>query len=143
MVTIRKARTSFPMRSKPEAGFLGGDGTVGSRKLEYGSGTIKAGVPSSLGLGVGGTVIYPNFMAAAVQGIYRMTLHLKMLRNCRDPKRNCYVAASEGGFCRIFYLHSFQSAVWAFSDVTFRKNTHRNSHVLQAFGIQVTGPQTL
>ena len=28
--------------------------TVGSRRLEYGSGTFRAGFPSSLGFGVGG-----------------------------------------------------------------------------------------
>ena len=35
------------MKTRPYMG-------VGSRKLEYGSGTIYAGLPSSLGFGVGG-----------------------------------------------------------------------------------------
>ena len=32
--------------------------TVNSKKLEYGSGTIYVSFPSSLGFGVGGTVIF-------------------------------------------------------------------------------------
>ena len=37
---------------------------VGSKKFEYGPGTIFAGFPSSLGFGVGGQS-YSNFLAAA------------------------------------------------------------------------------
>ena len=39
--------------------------TVDSKKLEHGSGTIYAGVPSCLGFGVGGQS-YCNFLASTV-----------------------------------------------------------------------------
>ena len=39
---------------------------VGSKKLEYGPGTIRGGPPSSLGSGVGGQT-YSNFLASTVK----------------------------------------------------------------------------
>ena len=46
---------------------------VDSKKLEYGPGTIYAGVPSSLGFGVGGQQ-YSNFLASTLQ--IQTTVHL-------------------------------------------------------------------
>ena len=48
--------------------------TVGSRKLEYGSGPFYAGVPSSLGFRVGGQS-YSNFLASTVISTVCSILH--------------------------------------------------------------------
>ena len=51
--------------------------TVASRKLEYGSGMIQASFPSSLGFGVGGTVItqLSGFYCASILQLLESTVN--------------------------------------------------------------------
>ena len=53
---------------RPENGSLLQVGAAGSKKLEYGPGTIYAGFPSSLGCGVGGQSYYDLLASAALGG---------------------------------------------------------------------------